>query len=1042
MKQFSKNPLLAFGLLLLGLGLILTAGCLKNQADFLTRGIPKTLPEPILGGGATLGLNVSLSQYDDRELNEQLSQISDLGIQQLKQTFYFQEPFDWEESDRLITAVSQHNLHLIPLLDGNPDNQFAPPQSKTAYAAWVGDFARRYQTQISAYIIWDEPNLTSHWGFQNVNPVEYAALLSASAETIRKNDPTALIVAAPLAPTSEQGPQNLAEVDFLNSLYESGAANSFDIVAVKPYGFDSDATDRRLDNGVLNFSRPILIRELMIAHGEGHKAIWAGNWGWNSLPDEWNGRLSIWGATTEEERGKQTVAALNRAQTEWPWMGIMFLENWEPEAAPNDPVWGFSIAGQKSSQTIRTALANQSSTIAQSGFHLAHPDGKGQSFVGNWEFSPEFGADSSEPINDQLGDKVTFTFWGTDLGLRVRRANYRARLYVTIDGEPANGLPRDEFGTNLILTAPSPEIDEIVVEPVATNLTPGIHTAEVVASRGWDQWALHGFSVGYQPAQNQFISPLNLIGFLLLGLGLFFTFQIEWRQMRPPFGNWFEQLATHKQVLLVGITAVVVSLSGWLTWGEQASGIYRRLGDTSQITLTAAAATLFYVTPTLYIYTIALGALFLLIYFRPSWGLALVALCFPLYVPPLTKPILNFRFSPTEIFMLLTFTAVILRTYTQKLQQVKKQQRPLFSKPALLGVDWAVLLFTAVATLSLFFTDRLDVATNEWRVVIIEPVLFYSAMRLIKPTKQELWFIFEAFLCGGFIVAGYGLWQYISGSNELITAEGGLLRIRSFYGSPNNVGLYLGRILPILAALILLGPSSLKRRKWVYGALFSLMAVVLLLTFSRGAIILGVPAAFVFIFWQWQRQNGRLTWPWIIVGGITAVLGLIILLQVPQLAGRFNLRGQTSFFRLALWQASWQMFLDHPWLGVGLDNFLYAYRSEYILNAAWQEPDLNHPHNIFLDFATRLGLLGMLAGGLLFFYLARYLKKGIQTLKGKHFALLIGMAGALIDIMLHGLVDHSFFLVDLAFIFMWLLATAVSLGIFGIINKPSIRKCL
>ena len=66
--------------------------------------------------------------------------------------------------------------------------------------------------------------------------------------------------------------------------------------------------------------------------------------------------------------------------------------------------------------------------------------------------------------------------------------------------------------------------------------------------------------------------------------------------------------------------------------------------------------------------------------------------------------------------------------------------------------------------------------------------------------------------------------------------------------------------------------------------------------------------------------------------------------------------------RLQLWQSAWQMFLDHPWLGVGPDNFLYAYRSVYALPAAWEELHLSHPHNLFLDLLTRVGLLGFLAG--------------------------------------------------------------------------------
>ncbi len=1027
MIQFPKSPLPSLSLLILSVTFLLTAGCLQTQYQFETRGI-EPFPEPNNAQVATIGLNVALSQYDDEALDQTLEEIADLGLIHLKQSFYFSDSFDWEESDRIITAVSRHNLVLTPLLDGNPDTNFAPPSNKNDFAEWAGAFAERYQDEIDSYIIWDEPNLTSHWGFTNVNPVEYGALLSATAQSIREHDATANIVLAPLAPTAEGGPQNLNEVSFLNALYDAGVSDSFDIVALKPYGFDSNETDRRVEIDVLNFSRPILIRELMLDKGDGHKAIWAGNWGWNSLPDDWNGRPSIWGTTTELRQANQTIEAWERARSEWPWMGIMFLENWEPNAAPDDPVWGFSIKGRETGRHIARAFNKGPIDAAWTGFHLAQSDGIGQSYEGGWEFSPEFGADISEKLDTEPGDEVTFNFIGTALGLRVRRADYRARLYISIDGQPANALPRDEFGTNLILTAPSPEIDELVTIPVATNLTPGRHTAEIVASRGWDQWALNGFSVGYTPPKNPWIAPMQIGSWLLLALSFVMMTQVHWQQIRPPFGNWFKMLSTRRQLLLTSITAVIVALSGWLTWGEQASGIYRRLGEAGQLTLTAAVASVFYVTPTLYLYLLALAFLFMLIYFRPSWGLALVAVCFPLYVPPLAKPILNYRFSPTEVFMLVTFTAVLLRTFTQRLSLVKETNAPLFAWPKLIWVDWCVLLFTAVATASLFFTARLDVATNEYRVVIIEPILFYTSMRLLKPSKHELWLIFEAFLLGGLIVAGYGFWQYITGSDELITAEGGLLRIRSFYGSPNNVGLYLGRILPILTAVLLLAPAtSLKSRKWVYSGLWVLLAVVLLLTFSRGAIILGVPAALLFVFWQWQKINGRKTWPWILISGLLAVVGLALLTQLPQFAGRFDLRGQTSFFRLALWQASWQMFIDHIWLGVGLDNFLYAYRGEYILNTAWQEPDLNHPHNIFLDFATRLGILGLISGSLLFYGLGHHLNNGIKSLDGKWWALSIGMTGALIDIVFHGLVDHSFFLVDLAFVFMWLLGTAVTL---------------
>ncbi|MCA9959859.1 MAG: hypothetical protein KC443_12530, partial [Anaerolineales bacterium] len=85
----------------------------------------------------------------------------------------------------------------------------------------------------------------------------------------------------------------------------------------------------------------------------------------------------------------------------------------------------------------------------------------------------------------------------------------------------------------------------------------------------------------------------------------------------------------------------------------------------------------------------------------------------------------------------------------------------------------------------------------------------------------------------------------------------------------------------------------------------------------------------------------------------------------------------------------------------------------------------NHPHNILLDFATRLGLLGLLSGGWLLWQLGSTLKQAWATADAAWQPVVVGFSGAFIAMLAHGLVDHSFFLVDLAFIFYLMLATAV-----------------
>ncbi|MBE2198162.1 MAG: O-antigen ligase family protein [Anaerolinea sp.] len=1042
-KSSQRARLFTLFWLIVALVALLASGALQFRHNFLTRGLPDGLPQPVNFGGVQPGLNVALHQYDDAALADNLQQIADLGVQFVKQPFYFSEEFDWAAADRLVTAVSHQNLTFIPLLDGNPDDNFAPVET-AVFAQWTAEFATRYGDEIQFYIIWDEPNLASHWGNQPPNPDAYGALLSAAASAIRAADGDAVIVAAPLAPTVETGPANLADPLYLQRLYEAGAAPAFDVAAAKPYGFHTGPDDRRVDLSVLNFSRAILLREVMEHNGDGGKALWAGNWGWNSLPADWPGALSIWGEVTPQQRTDWITAAHQRAQQEWPWMGLMFLENWEPNAPPNDPRWGFSIkknieAGDwlphSSLVTRHSSLVTRHSSIALPGFHPARPDDPAQVYVGGWRFSSQFGADISETGVGEAPDEMTFTFWGTDVGLRVRRANFRARLYVTIDGQPANALPRDENGSMLILTAADPAEDYLSTAPIATGLEPGIHTVHITASRGWDQWALNGFSVAYHHPRTAYHWGMGLLGITAVSFSLLairIGRRAEWLLLR----RCYHRLGQWAQLALTAVLAAIVALTGWLTWSAPVEGIYRRLGDVGQLTLTAGTAVIFYVSPTFLIYALALGALFILIYLRPAWGLALIAFSFPFYILP--KPALGYLFSPVEVFTLVTFAAVVSN---QLLASSKRYRHSLNSDPLnnsdslntdhrLLLTDFAVLTFVAIATLSLLFTARLDVASNEWRVVILEPALFYLMLRRLHPSEQEMWVILDAFVLGGVVVAAYGLWQVAFDRAALITAEGGLLRLKSVFGSPNNVGLYLGRILPLLAASFLLGQGMNPRRRRAYTLAALPIALALLLSFSKGALFLGMPAALLFVGGVWLKRNGRLKngrspWPWLFAIILSGVAAILIAQRIPALAGRLNLTGATGVFRLNLWQSSVNMLRDHPLFGVGLDNFLYAYRGRYILDAAWQEPNLNHPHNILLDFATRLGLLGLFSGGWLLWQLGRGLKQAWATAPPAWQPIVIGCTGAFIAMLAHGLVDHSFFLVDLAFVFYLLLATAV-----------------
>jgi len=610
---------------------------------------------------------------------------------------------------------------------------------------------------------------------------------------------------------------------------------------------------------------------------------------------------------------------------------------------------------------------------------------------GNWEFS-ELGADPSQAGTEH----VTIPFAGTDFALRVRRGNYRGYFFVSVDGKPANLLPREKHSAYLVLTSPD-YTPQIVTIPVASGLNDGPHVAVVVAERGWNQWPLAGWSVSRTPDT----SPYR---WALMGLGA------------------------------LGL----VFLGGTIWWG---AGQARRQGDKEtrreedtvrnlqfairnpQFAISILlAATVFYFSPWLPLTLISGLALAGLILLRLDMGLGLVVAMAPFYLHP--RPLFGKAFSMAEILTLLCMLSWGVRQVSQwQKTRSKKQEAGSKRDPASCilrpasrilhpppFLDLAALFFVVVAIVSLFVAEYRHVALRELRVVVLEPALFYLMLRTIRLDDKALWRVVDFFVLGAVAVALIGLVQYGLGIN-VITAEQGFPRLRSIYGSPNNVGLYLGRALPVLVAVTLFGGD--RPRRVAYGLAIVPLGLAVLFSFSKGALILGVPLSLLAL--------GALAggpWLWASLGTVAvAAAASIPLLRTPRFASLLDTRGGTTFFRLQLWRSSWMMFRDHPWLGVGLDNFLYQYRSRYILPAAWQEPDLSHPHNILLDYGCRLGFCGLVAGLWLqvaFWRLALPLRRLADPNRR---ALALGLMGSMVNFLAHGLVDASYFVIDSAFAF-------------------------
>jgi O-antigen ligase len=181
----------------------------------------------------------------------------------------------------------------------------------------------------------------------------------------------------------------------------------------------------------------------------------------------------------------------------------------------------------------------------------------------------------------------------------------------------------------------------------------------------------------------------------------------------------------------------------------------------------------------------------------------------------------------------------------------------------------------------------------------------------------------------------------------------------------------------------------------------------------------------------------RLRPAWV-VGGLAglAALGVVLALVIPRLPPRIWDLG-SGLLRMEIWGSALKMLGDHPITGVGIDQFYNQFRATdaqgnfIYLPDGFQESFTSHAHNLVLDWWLALGIMGV---PLLVSILWRYFKLAVVRVKSAgqqgdrtSHALGIGLFASMAVFVVHGLVDNSYFFMDLAMVF-WLSCGMLVIG--------------
>lgn len=976
-----------------------------------------------------LGVNVELTQYTPEALETHFALMRAVGVRWVRQHVRWdtieqaQGVYDWSAYDRVFHALqAQTTLEPVVVLLGSPvwareanTSAFAPPILDGAWEAFLTAFVARYGQAIRHYQIWDEPNLHDAWGHLAPNPTRYIDLLQRAYNSIKAQDSDAVILSASLAMTTENDHDTTSDIVYLDQLYRLGLKDVSDAIGGKAYGFASSPLDRTIADNVLNFSRVVRLREIMRAYGDGKKALWITHFGWNSLPSGWQGDPSIWRQVTQVEQAQYTQEALDRANREWAWLGGMILHQWQTAESETSAQWGFTVlAPDNTPKPLYEALAAHHATtspLPQNG--LYHPRQLDIAYSGVWTVS-ELGVDIG--WIETTDSKLKLDFWGADVSLLAREGDYVAFLYPKIDGHMANALPKDNLGNSyLFLRSASlrPEVNNILLH---TGTTARHRELSITADKGWGQWSIVGFCFSDGDLALPYHVQKHVAGLAIAVSTLAVCVaisQLTWQTSIKRLLSVIRALRTPVQYSVGALTSLILMLSMFVTWGEGSPNILRKEAyGLGAATLLSGGLVL--LEPPFVVMLIALGVLWLVFYNYRQVGLALVIFWSPFFLFPVE--LYRFAFPVAELLMLVLFSAWLVERAVI-LAQAYRTQTALTWRVSVLDV--LMLFWTILGVVSLLWAEYRAEAITEWRTLILEPALFYLVLRTTIKTRKHLQHLILSLLISGVVVCMIGLWTFVTGQG-VITAEEGTWRLVSVYGSPNNVALWLGRCLPFALAIALCLQGA--RRWWAWFGV-ALMVGTTALTQSVGGLFVGLPAGVIGVLVVLYGR--RALAPLLGLLGISIASGWILSQTSARFAKLLALDEGTNFLRLRVWESAVEIITRTPLTGLGLDQFLYAYRASFVRPDAIWDMDLSHPHQIILDLWLRLGLLGLMLFGAMqwaFWRTWRTLDTQADPLQR---ALKAGLAGCMLATLAHGMIDNSIFVVDLAVVYVLCLALTV-----------------
>ena len=308
------------------------------------------------------------------------------------------------------------------------------------------------------------------------------------------------------------------------------------------------------------------------------------------------------------------------------------------------------------------------------------------------------------------------------------------------------------------------------------------------------------------------------------------------------------------------------------------------------------------------------------------------------------------------------------------------------------GIFIVVGIFIMLMLLSALFSGDIVYGLKRWADMWIWRFMPFVAVIVLLNNYIDAKKIMLTALAGITVTSVYAIYQGLSG----------ISRANGFYGHPMTLGGWLCIFLPLLL-IEFFERKLLGKYYWLAGLAFCICSAGLVFNATRGAwLAVAIVSAVLLIYYMFKSKRNLAT------SIIFITLISTILINNPKFMHRLDTiddfdKYQSNTERILMWQSAWNMFKDHPILGVGLGQYKENYQQKYISPEA-KEPQLSHAHNNFLQMLAENGIVGFVGFAIMFGYIV--FKNLIDWFRTRNaYALMI--VSATVCLLLQGFTEYN-----------------------------------